>query len=79
MQNTSNLWPKLALVFFASQVISALYLLLVLSLIHFYVEVPLFLTPYQTSLFIIASPALSILFCSLGILSYKLWNRYLNK
>lgn len=65
-------YSKLASAFLASQVISALYLLLVLSLIHFDIKVSLSLTLYQTSLFIMAASAIGILF-------YELLNRYLNK
>ena len=72
MQNTSNLWPKLASAFLASQVLSFLYYMIVLALAYFDFKVSLSLTLYQTSLFVMAASAIGILF-------YELWNRYLNK
>lgn len=72
MQNTSNLWPKLASAFLASQVLSFLYHMTVLALAYFDFKISLSLTIYQTSLFVMAASAIGILF-------YELWNRYLNK
>lgn len=71
-QNTSKLRVKLASAFFASQVASILYYLAMQLITNLGLKVSVSLTLYQTSLFIMVSSAIGILF-------YELWNWYFNK